>query len=43
MHFGLGYDFRNPAFAGTSMANRYSAALERVALADSLGCETALR
>jgi hypothetical protein len=43
MHFGLRYDFRNPAFAGTSMAERYSAALEMVAWADSFGCETGLR
>jgi len=38
MLFGLRYDFRNPAFAGTSTADRYSAALEMAAWADSLGC-----
>jgi alkanesulfonate monooxygenase SsuD/methylene tetrahydromethanopterin reductase-like flavin-dependent oxidoreductase (luciferase family) len=38
MMFGLRYDFRNPAFAGTSMADRYSAALEMAAWADALGC-----
>ena len=38
MLFGLRYDFRNPVFAGTSMADRYGAALEMAAWADSLGC-----
>ena len=38
MLFGLRYDFRNPTFAGTSMADRYSAALDMAAWADSLGC-----
>jgi alkanesulfonate monooxygenase SsuD/methylene tetrahydromethanopterin reductase-like flavin-dependent oxidoreductase (luciferase family) len=37
MLFGLRYDFRNPAFAGTSMADRYAAALDMAAWADSLG------
>jgi len=38
MLFGLRYDFRNPAVAGTSMADRYAAALDMVAWADTLGC-----
>ncbi len=38
MLFGLRYDFRNPAFAGTSMADRYAAALDMATWADSLGC-----
>jgi alkanesulfonate monooxygenase SsuD/methylene tetrahydromethanopterin reductase-like flavin-dependent oxidoreductase (luciferase family) len=38
MLFGLRYDFRNPAFAGTSMADRYEAALDMAAWADALGC-----
>jgi len=38
MLFGLRYDFRNPAFAGTSMADRYGAALDMAAWADTLGC-----
>ena len=37
MLFGLRYDFRNPAFARTSMADRYAAALDMAAWADSLG------
>jgi alkanesulfonate monooxygenase SsuD/methylene tetrahydromethanopterin reductase-like flavin-dependent oxidoreductase (luciferase family) len=37
MLFGLRYDFRNPAFAGTSMADRYAAALDMAAWADALG------
>jgi alkanesulfonate monooxygenase SsuD/methylene tetrahydromethanopterin reductase-like flavin-dependent oxidoreductase (luciferase family) len=40
MYFGLRFDFRNPAFAGTSMADRYTAALDMAAWADSLGCVT---
>jgi alkanesulfonate monooxygenase SsuD/methylene tetrahydromethanopterin reductase-like flavin-dependent oxidoreductase (luciferase family) len=31
------FDFRNPAFAGTIMANRYAAALEMAEWADNLG------
>jgi alkanesulfonate monooxygenase SsuD/methylene tetrahydromethanopterin reductase-like flavin-dependent oxidoreductase (luciferase family) len=38
MLFGLRFDFRNPAFAGTSMADRYEAALDMAAWADQLGC-----
>jgi alkanesulfonate monooxygenase SsuD/methylene tetrahydromethanopterin reductase-like flavin-dependent oxidoreductase (luciferase family) len=37
MLFGLRYDFRNPAFADTSMADRYAAALDMAAWADALG------
>ncbi len=40
MPFGLRFDFRNPALAATSMADRYSAALEMAAWADALGCVT---
>ncbi|HVV77240.1 MAG TPA: LLM class flavin-dependent oxidoreductase [Mycobacteriales bacterium] len=38
--FGLRFDFRNPAFAGVSMADRYDAALEMAEWADRLGCLT---
>ena len=38
MFFGLRFDFRNPAFAGTSMAERYAAALDMATWADALGC-----
>jgi alkanesulfonate monooxygenase SsuD/methylene tetrahydromethanopterin reductase-like flavin-dependent oxidoreductase (luciferase family) len=38
MLFGLRFDFRNPDFAGTSMADRYAAALDIVEWADGLGC-----
>jgi alkanesulfonate monooxygenase SsuD/methylene tetrahydromethanopterin reductase-like flavin-dependent oxidoreductase (luciferase family) len=34
---GLRFDFRNPAFAGTSMAERYAAALDMVEWGDRLG------
>src|SRR5215831_17312058 len=36
--FGLRFDFRNPAFAGTTPADRYAAALEMAEWADGLGC-----
>ncbi len=36
--FGLRFDFRNPDFAGTSMADRYAAALDIAEWADGLGC-----
>lgn len=36
--FGLRFDFRNPAFAGTTPAERYEAAFEMVEWADRLGC-----
>jgi alkanesulfonate monooxygenase SsuD/methylene tetrahydromethanopterin reductase-like flavin-dependent oxidoreductase (luciferase family) len=36
--FGLRFDFRNPGFAGVSMADRYDAALEMAEWADRLGC-----
>jgi alkanesulfonate monooxygenase SsuD/methylene tetrahydromethanopterin reductase-like flavin-dependent oxidoreductase (luciferase family) len=35
--FGLRFDFRNPAFAGTSMHERYAAALDMAEWADGLG------
>ena len=38
MLFGLRFDFRNPPIAGTSMAERYEAALEMAEWADRLGC-----
>jgi alkanesulfonate monooxygenase SsuD/methylene tetrahydromethanopterin reductase-like flavin-dependent oxidoreductase (luciferase family) len=36
--FGLRFDFRNPAMAATTPADRYAAALEMVEWADGLGC-----
>jgi alkanesulfonate monooxygenase SsuD/methylene tetrahydromethanopterin reductase-like flavin-dependent oxidoreductase (luciferase family) len=36
--FALRFDFRNPAFAGTSPAERYEAALDMAEWADRLGC-----
>ena len=36
--FGLRFDFRNPEFAGVSMADRYDAAIEMAQWADRLGC-----
>jgi alkanesulfonate monooxygenase SsuD/methylene tetrahydromethanopterin reductase-like flavin-dependent oxidoreductase (luciferase family) len=38
MNFALRFDFRNPSFAGTSMADRYAAALDMAEWADGLGC-----
>lgn len=38
--FGLRFDFRNPSMAGTSMADRYAAALDMAEWADQLGCLT---
>jgi alkanesulfonate monooxygenase SsuD/methylene tetrahydromethanopterin reductase-like flavin-dependent oxidoreductase (luciferase family) len=38
MRFALRFDFRNPGFAGTTMADRYAAAIEMTAWADRLGC-----
>jgi alkanesulfonate monooxygenase SsuD/methylene tetrahydromethanopterin reductase-like flavin-dependent oxidoreductase (luciferase family) len=35
--FGIRFDFRNPAFAGVSMTDRYQAALEMTSWADGLG------
>jgi alkanesulfonate monooxygenase SsuD/methylene tetrahydromethanopterin reductase-like flavin-dependent oxidoreductase (luciferase family) len=32
------FDFRNPAFAGTTVAERYAAAIEMAEWADGLGC-----
>jgi alkanesulfonate monooxygenase SsuD/methylene tetrahydromethanopterin reductase-like flavin-dependent oxidoreductase (luciferase family) len=37
MHLSMRFDFRNPAFAGTSMADRYAAAIDMAEWADSLG------
>jgi alkanesulfonate monooxygenase SsuD/methylene tetrahydromethanopterin reductase-like flavin-dependent oxidoreductase (luciferase family) len=36
---GIRFDFRNPAFSGTTMAERYSAALDMVGWAESLSFE----
>jgi alkanesulfonate monooxygenase SsuD/methylene tetrahydromethanopterin reductase-like flavin-dependent oxidoreductase (luciferase family) len=36
--FGLRFDFRNPAIAGTTCAERYAAALDMAEWADRLGC-----
>jgi alkanesulfonate monooxygenase SsuD/methylene tetrahydromethanopterin reductase-like flavin-dependent oxidoreductase (luciferase family) len=36
--FGLRFDFRNPDIAGTTMADRYAAALDIAEWADGLGC-----
>jgi alkanesulfonate monooxygenase SsuD/methylene tetrahydromethanopterin reductase-like flavin-dependent oxidoreductase (luciferase family) len=38
MFFRLRFDFRNPSIGGTSMAERYAAALDMVEWADGLGC-----
>jgi len=38
MFFALRFDFRNPAFADTAMAERYCAALDMAEWADRLGC-----
>lgn len=38
MLFTLRFDFRNPAVAGTTMADRYRAALDMAEWADRLGC-----
>jgi alkanesulfonate monooxygenase SsuD/methylene tetrahydromethanopterin reductase-like flavin-dependent oxidoreductase (luciferase family) len=38
MFFTLRFDFRNPSISGTSMAERYAAALDMVEWADALGC-----
>jgi alkanesulfonate monooxygenase SsuD/methylene tetrahydromethanopterin reductase-like flavin-dependent oxidoreductase (luciferase family) len=35
--FGIRFDLRNPAFAGTDMADRYAAALDMAAWADRVG------
>lgn len=35
--FGIRFDLRNPAFAGTDMADRYAAALDMAAWADGVG------
>src|SRR5580692_6202781 len=37
MEWGLRFDFRNPAFASTTMAERYAAALDMVEWAEGLG------
>ncbi len=38
MFFGLRFDFRNPDLGGTTMADRYAAALDMAQWADELGC-----
>jgi alkanesulfonate monooxygenase SsuD/methylene tetrahydromethanopterin reductase-like flavin-dependent oxidoreductase (luciferase family) len=38
MLFAMRFDFRNPAFAGTSVADRYAAAIDMADWADRLGC-----
>ena len=38
MIFGLRFDFRNPPLAGTTMTDRYAAALDMAQWADRLGC-----
>lgn len=38
MLFGLRFDFRNPAFAGVSTADRYGAAIDMARWADQLDC-----
>jgi alkanesulfonate monooxygenase SsuD/methylene tetrahydromethanopterin reductase-like flavin-dependent oxidoreductase (luciferase family) len=38
--FAMRFDFRNPAFAGTTMAERYTAAIEMAQWADRLGCDS---
>ncbi len=40
MLFGMRFDFRNPELAGTTMAERYGAALDMAEWADRLGCVT---
>lgn len=37
MYLSMRFDFRNPAFAGTSMSDRYAAALDIAEWADGLG------
>ena len=37
MHWGLRFDFRNPSIAGTTMAERYAAALDMVEWAEAHG------
>lgn len=38
MIFGLRFDFRNPEFSGTTVADRYAAALDIAEWGDRLGC-----
>jgi alkanesulfonate monooxygenase SsuD/methylene tetrahydromethanopterin reductase-like flavin-dependent oxidoreductase (luciferase family) len=38
MFFGMRFDFRNPSMAGTTMAERFDAALEMAEWSDRLGC-----
>ncbi len=40
MYFGLRFDLRNHVSAGTTMADRYAAAVEMAEWADHLGCMT---
>ncbi|MCU1398770.1 MAG: luciferase family protein [Acidimicrobiales bacterium] len=38
MFFAMRFDMRNPTLAGTTMADRYTAAIDMAAWADRLGC-----
>jgi alkanesulfonate monooxygenase SsuD/methylene tetrahydromethanopterin reductase-like flavin-dependent oxidoreductase (luciferase family) len=38
LFFGLRFDFRNPALAGTTLADRYDVGIDIVEWADRLGC-----
>lgn len=42
MHLSLRFDFRNPAFAETSMSDRYAASLEMAEWADNLGVSSSI-
>ncbi len=42
MYLSMRFDFRNPGFAGTSMADRYAAALDMAEWADNLGCAASI-
>lgn len=42
MHVSLRFDLRNPAFAGTSMADRYAAAIDMAEWVDGLGCSASI-
>jgi len=42
MYLSMRFDFRNPAFAGTTMAERYAAALDMAEWADGLGIQASI-
>jgi alkanesulfonate monooxygenase SsuD/methylene tetrahydromethanopterin reductase-like flavin-dependent oxidoreductase (luciferase family) len=42
MMFAIRFDFRNPEFAGTSMADRYAAAVDMAEWADRLGATSVI-